>query len=163
VYESSYNTSFSYFDWIFSANYGEAYDIHVLSFDFAGNLGQDRRQVVCSERGIYESGFLYLFDNPKMGPFNILNTLNMAVAIDQEYLYVVVPSVHPDAVTVDFVANKLILGETTSYTDDDLSDGAYYDLPLSSGLYELSAIAYDSNGSQLAEYIIISKMLVILL
>lgn len=163
VYDSAYNTSFSWFDWIFSANYGESYDIHVLAFDFAGNLGQDRRQVVCSERGIYEPGYLYIFDNPKTGPVSLLTTLNMAAAIDQDYLYVVLPQVHKNTSTVDFNAHKLILDEIVTFTDTDMADGASYDLPLSSGLYELTAISYNSNGVKLEEYVIISKMLVILL
>jgi hypothetical protein len=163
VYDSSYNTSFTWFEWIFSASYGESYDIHVMAFDYAGNLGQDRRLIVCSERGIYEPGYLYLFDNPKTGPLQLLSTLNMAVAIDQDYLYVVLQQVHPNASTVVFTAHKLILDQINTFTDDDLSNGASYDLPLSSGLYELSATSYNSQGGKIGEYVIISKMLVFLL
>ena len=163
MFESPFNTSFTWFDWVFSANYGESYDIHVLVFDYAGNLGQDRRQVICSERGIYQPGYMYLFDNPKMGPLDLLVSLNIAVAVDQDYLYVAVPNIHPDATAVEFVVHKLILDQIQTFMDADLTDGAYYDLPISSGLYELTATALDSEGGQLEEYIIIAKMFVLLL
>jgi hypothetical protein len=50
-----------------------------------------------------------------------------------------------------------------TFTDTDMDDGASYDLPLPSGLYELTATSYNSDGVKLEEYVIISKMLVILL
>jgi len=156
--------NFVWFDWQFTADYGEIYDIHVEAYDKAGNKGEDHKTTICSDRGLYEPGCIYLFDNPKIGPLALLTNLDVSVAVDYGSLYIIIPEVHENATSIEFVAKQIILEHEFSTWDTNLSDGCSceFDLP-SLGFYKITAYAYDDENALLDEYLIISQMLVILL
>ena len=134
------------------------------AYDKAGNKGEDHKTAVCSDRGLYEPGCIYLFDNPKIGPLPLLTLFDVSVAVDYESLYIVIPEVHENATSIEFVAKQIILEHEFSTWDTNLSDGSFceFDLP-SVGFYKITAYAYDDEDALLDEYLVISQMLVILL
>lgn len=164
VFDKTYNAVTTiWFEYVFSAEIGESYEIHVEVYDTAGNKGEDHISTVCSERGIYLPGYLYLFDNPKIGPKPLLVTLGLSIALDYTTLYIVLPEYPANTSYVKFVATQVFMGNTKTVTDNDVSDGCSYELQLPLGVYEITAFPYDSQGQQLGFVTLISKLLVILL
>ena len=160
VYSNEYNLTFTH---MFNASYGELYDIQIISYDAAGNIGQDRKEVLCSDKGIYEPGFIYLFDNPKIGPSNFLIWLDMCITVDYDTLYIVIPEVHENASYADFIAEKIIMGNVIVRRDTNCSDRCAINMNLPLGLYNITAEIYDSNDVLLETYEVISQMLLLLL
>lgn len=152
-----------WFEWNFTADLGEIYDIFVQVWDIAGNTMQDRRTVTCPNRGTYEPGYLYLFDNPKAGPKKLLLTLGLSIAVNYDTLYVVVPDVTGQAVSVKFVATQVFRGEEFIFWDTNMTDGCTTDLLVPLGVYEINAYAYDTHNNLLEEYPIIAKLFILLL
>jgi hypothetical protein len=165
VYNTTVNGDhISWFHWEFSVDFGEIYDINVEAFDMAGLKGENGKTVVCSERGIYEPGYIYLFDNPKIGVLPLLIDLNLAITVDYDNLYIVLPEVHQNATSVRFNAKQLLLEQEFTTQDTILSDGCSCELNLQMfGFYKITASAYDDEDTLLEEYVIIPQMLVILL
>ncbi len=152
-----------WFETAFQAYYGETYDIVVTSVDLAGNRGYDRRTITCSDRGIYQIGYVYILDNPKIGPKKLLVTLGLAAVVDSTALFVACPTSVDDAVRVQFVATQLFLKKTFTCEDVLLSDGITGELAVPSGLYALAAEFYDKADQKIATVPLIQKILVILL
>ncbi|MFO7677287.1 MAG: DUF2341 domain-containing protein [Thermoplasmatota archaeon] len=152
------------FLWEFTAEIGEVYTIAVEVYDIAGNYIVERKTVTCSERGIYEIGYIYLFDNPKIGPIELLRSLELAAAVQYEGLYVLCSDVHPNASTVKFVAKQQFMEYEFYVWDTNLSDGcsAVLNLPML-GLYEISAHVYDEDNVLLQQIQIIKRMAVLIL
>ena len=166
--ETVYNTLWDgelhiWYEWNFTADLGEYYDIDVFVWDEAGNKMQERRTVQCPEYGIYESGCIYLFNNPKIGPLRLLVALGLSLAVNKDTLYVVLPDITSDAASVTFVATRSWLKQEFSFTDSDLSDGCSTNLLLPFGIYSIKAYAYDPDNILIEEYLVITKMLILLL
>lgn len=151
-----------WFDRSFIADLGETYDIHVEIWDKAGNRAEERRTVLCPEYGIYETGYIYWFNNPKIGPVKLLVSFGLSIAVSNDTLYVVLPGVISDAVSVKFVATPAFLNNEYYFVDENLSDGCSANLLLPFGIYSIKAYAYDDQNNQLEEYTIITKMLIFL-
>jgi hypothetical protein len=150
-----------WFEWNFTADLGENYDIYVEVWDKAGNRMEERRTVQCPDHGMYDPGYIYLFDSPKMGPVQLLVALGLSIAMTYDTLYVVLPGVTSDAVAVKFTATQVFLKKEFSFLDTNLSDGCSTDLLVPLGFYEIKAFAYDSSNTLIAEYPIITKMLIV--
>ena len=103
-----------WFEWNFTADRGENYDIYVEVWDKAGNKIEERRTVLCPDHGMYDPGYIYLFDNPKIGPVRLLVTLGLSIAMTYDTLYVVLPGVASDAVSVKFAATQVFLKKELS-------------------------------------------------
>jgi len=165
VYNKTYNGEQSvFFETQFIADIAEIYDIYVESYDLAGNNAQDQKTVTCSDRGLYETGCIYIFDNPKIGPLPFLVNRGYAIAVDYDSLYITVPGIHENASSVKFAAKQKILEHELTTWDNNVSDGVSceFDLPLL-GIYRITASAYDSEDVFLEEYLVIEQMLVIIL
>jgi hypothetical protein len=152
-----------WFEWNFTADRGETYDIFIEVWDIAGNMMEDRRTVICPDRGLYDPGYIYLFDNPKLGPVKLLVTLGLSIAVNYDTLYVVLPGVTSDAASVKFVATQVFLTKEFVFWDTNMSDGCSINLVVPFGFYQINAYAYDSSNNLLTEYLIITKMLILLL
>jgi len=165
VYNVTYSgEQFVWYDWQFSADFGELYDIYIEAYDVAGNKGVNRKTVTCSERGIYEPGHIYIFDNPKIGPLHLLVNLDLTIVVDYDNLFIVLPEFHENATSIKFVAKKIILEQEFSTWDTNLSDGASCELILSPlGFYKITASAYDEEDNILEEYNILNQMFVLLI
>jgi len=165
--ETIYHTVFNgeskvWFEWSFTADLGETYDIYVEAWDKAGNKMEERRTVVCPDKGLYSPGYIYWFDYPKIGPVSLLVNRNLAIAVHNTPLYVVVPSVTSEAVSVEFVATQLYRENTFVSSDTNLSDGCSTSLQVPIGLYAIYAYAYDASHNKLEEYTVITKMFILL-
>jgi hypothetical protein len=164
VFDTLYNGETRiWFEWNFTADLGEIYDIYVEVWDKAGNKIEEQRTVTCPEYGMYEPGYIYLFDNPKMGPYNLLVSLGLSIAINYDTLYIVLPEVANDVASVKFQATQVFLGKQFDFWDMNLSDGCSVDLLVPFGRYSINAYAYDNSNELIGEYSIITKMLIILL
>ncbi len=164
IFNSSYmGDHLVWFTWNFSAVPGETYDLIVKVWDIAGNTMEERRTIRCPDRGQYETGYIYWFDTPKIGPRPILRTLDMAIAVNYTTLYVVLPSVSENVASVKFVATQFFLGKTLEFWDHNASGGFSTDLKVPFGFYSLTAVKYDGSGNQIAVTPIITKLLIILL
>lgn len=152
-----------WFERSFTADLGETYDIHVEIWDKAGNRVEERRTVFCPDYGIYETGYIYWFNNPKIGPVKLLVSMGLSIAVSNDTLYVVLPGVISEAASVKFVATQAFLTKEYLFLDEDLSDGCSANLLLPFGIYSIKAYAYDTQNNQLEEYTIITKMLILLL
>jgi hypothetical protein len=162
IFDTLYNGESSiWFEWNFTADRGENYDIYVEVWDAAGNRIEERRTVQCPDHGMYDPGYIYLFDNPKMGPVKLLVALGLSIAMTYDTLYVVLPGVTSDAVSVNFTATQVFLKKEFVFPDTNLSDGCSADLLVPLGFYAIKAFAYDSSNTLIAEYPIITKMLII--
>jgi len=164
VFDAEYSgESTVWFEWNFTADRGETYDIFVEAWDEAGLKMEDRRTVVCPDRGVYETGYLYLFDNPKYGPMKLLVALGLSIAVDYDTLYVLLPGLSTEATSVKFVATQLFLQKEFIFWDRNMTDGCSTDLLVPFGLYQITAYAYDSGNNLIQEYPIVTKMLILLL
>lgn len=164
VFDSIVEGHTVWFEWNFTAELGEAYDLHIIAYDYAGNEGHDRRQITVSDKGIYEAGYIYVFENPKIGPRPVLASLDFAVAIDHDNLYVLLDNMLDDnASSVEFVAKQRFLGREFTCFDTNLSDGCFCDFDIPIGLYEIKAYVYDEEEKEIANHLLVSKLLVILL
>jgi len=152
-----------WFEWNFTADRGETYDIYVEVWDEAGNKMEERRTVTCPDRGLYDLGYIYWFDNPKIGPVHLLVTLGLSIAVNYDTLYVVLPGISGNVTSVKFVATQLFLGQVFEFWDMNMTDGCSVNLLVPFGIYGIKAYAYDSNHNQLAEYPIVAKMLILLI
>ncbi|MEM4257536.1 MAG: DUF2341 domain-containing protein [Candidatus Thermoplasmatota archaeon] len=152
-----------WFDTSFSASYGETYDILVISVDQAGLRGIDRRTVRCSEKGIYQIGYLYITNHDKIGPVHLLTRLGVAVVVDFNVLVCAAAEIPDNAVAVEFVATQQFLKKTYTCWDTNVSDGAIVNLSIPSGFYELSARLYDADQHQVGSVVLIKKILVVIL
>ncbi len=166
--EVRYDTVFNgeshiWFELNFTADRGETYDIHVIVWDKAGNNIEERKTVLCPDYGIYDTGYIYWFQNPKIGPVQFLLKLGLSIAVSNDTLYVILPGVTIDATSVKFVATQSFLKKEFTFEDADLSDGCSAHLLLPFGIYKIKAYAYDENNTQLEEYTIITKMMILLL
>jgi Domain of unknown function (DUF2341) len=166
--EVRYDTVFNgeshiWFVYNFTADRGETYDIHVFVWDKAGNNIEERKTVLCPDYGIYDTGYIYWFQNPKIGPVQFLLTLGLSVAVSNDTLYVILPGVTSDATSVTFVATQSFLKKEFTFEDADLTDGCSAHLLLPFGIYKIKAYAYDENNTQIGEYTIITKMMILLL
>jgi hypothetical protein len=165
--ETIYDTIFNgesriWFEWNFTADRGETYDIHVEVWDKAGNKIEERKTVLCPDYGIYDTGYIYWFNNPKIGPVQLLVTLGLSIAVSNDILYVILLGITSDAASVKFVATQLFLKKEFTFWDMNLSDGCSANLLVPFGLYKIKAYAYDDTNNQLEEYTIITKMLVLI-
>jgi len=160
---SYYGASSVWFEWNFTADLGETYDIYVEVWDMAGNKIEDRRTVQCSNHGIYDPGYIYLFDNPRIGPIRFLVSLGMSIAVDYDTLSVILPEYSSAAASVKFVATQALLKKEYVFEDTNLSDGCSVELLVPLGVYQIKAFSYDSLNNQLEEYTIITKMLILTL
>lgn len=164
IFDKNYTGEyFVWFDWHFTADLGETYDIFVEVWDVAGNMIQERRTVQCPDHGMYEPGYIYLLENPKMGPYRFLLTLDLSIAVNYTSLYVVLPGITGEAASVKFVATQFFLGKTFEFWDMNMTDGCSTNLVVPLGIYSINAFAYDINNTQVAEYPIIAKLLIVLL
>lgn len=164
VFDSRYpGESKIWFEWNFTADRGETYDIFIEAWDRAGNTMEDRRTVLCPDRGVYETGYVYLFDNPKYGPMKMLVALGLSIAVDYNTLYMLLPSVNSNAASVKFIATQVLLEKEYDFWDRNMSDGCSVDLLVPFGMYKINAEAYDNLGTLIQEYPIITKMLIWLL
>ena len=166
--ETIFNTSYTgdhfvWFEWHFTAERGETYDLFIDVWDIAGNKMEERRTIRCPDRGLYEPGYIYWFDTPKIGPRPILRTLDMSIAVNYTTLYVALPGASQDVASVKFVAKQFFLGKTFEFWDKNTTGGFSTDFQVPFGIYSMTAFTYDSNGNQLAEIQIITKLLIILL
>jgi hypothetical protein len=166
--ETIYDTEFNgesrvWFDRSFIADLGETYDIFVKAWDKAGNLIQERRTVFCPDYGVYETGYIYWFNNPKIGPSQLLVSFGLSIAVNNDTLYVVLPDISSETARVEFVATQAFLKQHFHFNDTDLSDGCSAHLLLPLGIYGIKAYAYDAEHQLIKEYTIITKMLIILL
>jgi hypothetical protein len=162
IFDTLYNgESPIWFEWNFTADRGENYDIYVEVWDTAGNRIEERRTVQCPDHGMYDPGYIYLFDNPKIGPVRLLVTLGLSIAVNYDTLYVVLPGVTSDAASVKFLATQVFLKKEFVFWDMNLSDGCSADLLVPFGFYEVKAYAYDTTNNLIAEYPVITKMLII--
>jgi len=163
VLDEEFEGYFTWFEYTFTATIGETYDIKVIAEDEAGHAPWDNRNVSCIEYGIYEPGFLYIFKNPKI-PVSILETLELAAAVDYDILYVLLLEYDENATSVEFVARQLILGAEFTCRDNNLTDGCScnFEFSFPIGFYEIKAHVYEGD-TKLEEHLIISKMLVVLL
>jgi len=162
IFDTLYNgESPIWFEWNFTADRGENYDIYVEVWDRAGNRIEERRTVQCPDHGMYDPGYIYLFDNPKVGPVRLLVTLGLSIAMNYDTLYVVLPGVTSNAASVKFTATQVFLKKEFVFWDMNLSDGCSADLQVPFGVYEVKAYAYDSSNTLIAEYPVITKMLII--
>jgi hypothetical protein len=162
--EEFFNSSISgllkFFDLNFNAELGKTYDIHVIAFDKAGNKGQGRRQIIVSEKGVYEPGYLYLFDNPKSGPRPVLKKLNLALVFSYNNLFVKYPCFNQNASSAKFLATKLQKNEEFIIWDNNLSDSCSCDLKIPSGLYEIKVFIYDKDNNEIGCDVLISKLFI---
>lgn len=149
-----------WFERSFVADRGETYDIHVEVWDKAGNRIEERRTVVCPDYGVYETGYIYWFNNPKVGPVKLLVSLGLSIAVNRDTLFVILPGVSEQAASVKFIATQAFLKKEYSFVDEDLSDGCSVELLVPVGLYSIKASAYDGQNNLVAEYMIITKMLI---
>ncbi|MBN1280420.1 MAG: DUF2341 domain-containing protein [Candidatus Thermoplasmatota archaeon] len=164
IYDEQYSgQSTVWFSWSFIADLGESYEIYVEAWDTAGSKIEDRRTVVCPDYGMYEPGYIYLFNTQKLGPLKILVTLGLSIAVNYDTLYVVLPDVTSAAASVKFTATQVFLKNEYVFWDENLTDGCSVDLLVPFGFYEIKASAYDEYGTLLQEYPIITKMLILLL
>ena len=166
--ETIYDTEFNgesrvWFDRSFIADLGETYDIFVEVWDKAGNVIQERRTVFCPDYGVYETGYIYWFNNPKIGPIQLLVSCGLSIAVNNDTLYIVLPEISGEAASVEFVATQTFLKQEFHFSDTDLSDGCSTNLRVPLGLYAIKAYAYDTEQNLLKEYTIITKMLIFLL
>ena len=152
-----------WFEWSFTADAGETFDVYAEGFDVAGLRGQDRRTVVCTNRGVYEIGYLYLFDNPPDGPKPLLVSLGVAAAINYDTLFIVASEPPGEAAWVEFVAQRIILKDKVTMVDQNLSDGCSIELTAPPGIYSIKAYVYDSDDQLLEEQTLISKIVLLLL
>ena len=104
-----------WFDWNFTAESGETYDLFITAYDKAGNVGRDRKQILVSERGLYEAGYIYLFENQKFGPLSLLENRDMAVVIANDIFYVVLPEFEDNTSSIEIVATQQFLVLTVSF------------------------------------------------
>jgi len=160
MYDEEY---FVWFDMQFVAEYYQTYEIHVEAYDKSGKKGEDHVDTTLSDRGLYEPGYIYLLGNPKIGPISILVNINLAVAVDYDSLYIVLPEFHENASSVKFVAKQLLLKNEFTDWDRNLTDGCSinFKMPLPIGFYEIKAYSYDAQENQLEDYLIIAKIFVI--
>lgn len=164
VFNESYDGVYTaWFEWNFSVEYGETYDIHIEVFDKAGLKGDDRRTVVCSERGIYSTGYIYFFNNPKIGPVSLLQVLDLSILFDYTSLYIVVPEFHENVSSAKFVARQILLNNKFEQWDDNVSDGCVTELDLPLGLYEIKVFLYNEEEQLLEEILLIPRLVVILI
>lgn len=162
IFDTLYNgESPIWFEWNFTADRGENYDIYVEVWDTAGNRIEERRTVQCPDHGMYDLGYIYLFDNPKIGPVRLLVTLGLSIAMTYDTLYVILPGVTSDAASVKFLAAQVFIKKEFVFWDMNLSDGCSADLLVPFGFYEVKAYAYDITNNLIAEYPVITKMLII--
>ena len=106
---------------------------------------------------------IYIFDNPKIGPIKLLVSLGLTIAVNYDTLYVVLPGVTSEASSVKFLATQVSLGDEFEFWDMNLSDGCSADLLVPFGRYAIKAYAYDSSDTLIAEYSVVTKMLILLL
>jgi hypothetical protein len=136
--EVQYDTGFNgeshiWFNMNFTANRGETYDIHVMVWDNAGNTIEERKTVLCPDYGVYDTGYIYWFQNPKIGPVQFLLTLGLSIAVSNDTLYVILPGVPSEAASVTFVATQSFLKKEFTFDDTNLSDGCSVHLLLPLG------------------------------
>jgi hypothetical protein len=112
---------------------------------------------------VYETGYIYWFNNPKIGPSQLLVSFGLSIAVNNDTLYVVLPDISSEAVHVEFVATQAFLKKEFRFNDTDLSNGCSANLLLPLGIYGIKAYAYDTEHHLLQEYTIITKMLIFLL
>ncbi|MFA5102385.1 MAG: DUF2341 domain-containing protein, partial [Candidatus Thermoplasmatota archaeon] len=148
-----------WFDWNFTADRGETYDIYIVVFDKAGNKMEERKTVFCPDYGVYEIGYIYWFNNPKI-PVQLLVSLGLSIAVANNFLYVILPGVPSDAASVKFVATQLFLKKEYTFWDMNPSDGCSAELLVPLGTYKIKAYTYDASSNPLGEYTIITKMLI---
>jgi hypothetical protein len=164
--ELIYDTMFQgepriWFEWNFTADRGETYDLFVESWDKAGNSIQERRTILCPDYGTYDTGYIYWFNNPKIGPVKLLLSMGLSIAVTRDTLYVILPGVSTDAMSVKFVATQEFLKKDLIFWDENLSDGCSADLLVPLGIYKIKAFSYDADDNQLQEFTIITKMLIL--
>lgn len=149
--------------WNFSAAVGDSFEIKVEVHDHAGNIGIDARSISVSEYGLYVPGYVYWFDNPKIGPVYPLQRADMAVVVNYNTLHVVLHDIVPGAVSAEFVARRQMLGiNVTPFYDMNLEDGVSYDMPLPLGVYQISVTLFNLQNEPIYHAVLIYKILVIL-
>jgi len=164
IYDTVFNgESRVWFDWNFTADRGETYDIHIKAWDKAGNSIEERKTILCPDYGIYDTGYIYWFNNPKIGPVKSLVTLGLSIAVSNDMLYVILPGVTVDATSVEFVATQTFLKKEFTFEDTNLSDGCSANLLVPFGIYKIKASAYDNDNNFLEEYTIITKMMILII
>jgi hypothetical protein len=161
IYSGEYKI---WFDYNFTADAGETYDIRIECYDMAGLRGQERRIVTCSDKGVYDVGYFYLFDDEPAGPYPFLVKLGMAIAVNYDSLLFVLKDYSSEAAWVEFVAQGLILKDQFTFVDDNLTDGCSINLKARQiGIYSVKAYVYDAGGNLIQEHTLISKILIVLL
>jgi hypothetical protein len=114
---------------------------------------------------MYEPGYVYLLDNPKIGPLPLLENIGLAVAVKYDFLYMILPEVHENATMVEFVASHVNIQREIICTDENLTDGASceMELLLPIGMYHINAYAYNASQVLLEEYVIVPQMFVLII
>ena len=151
-----------WFERNFTADLGETYDIHVEAWDKAGNKMQEKRTVVCPDRGLYSPGYIYWFDYPKIGPVPALVNRDLSIAVNKNTLYVVRTEIPIDAASVEFIATQQYRDKQFVFVDINLSDGCSVELQLPVGIYAIQAYAYDDMHNKLEEFTVIARMFIVL-
>jgi hypothetical protein len=98
-----------------------------------------------------QPGYVYLNIFQENNPYahlNLLDTFGASIMIDRINDHLAVEATVTEAVHfVVFEAVNIIRGDNTSCDDTNVSDGASGVLTISSGLWQLTACAYDENGT----------------
>jgi hypothetical protein len=148
--------------WLCDRSYDKQQWKHIIAqvYDYAGHMYEYNIYVFFGSPE-YQTGYVYIFGNP-YGPFPLMSAFRYSIAIDQNYLPLIVTDLNEEASYVDIIAKQRFRGNEFTFKDEDLTDGCFCDLDLPVGIYSIIARQYD-NGGLIDERTIVPKMIVILI
>jgi len=132
------------------------YDLKVIAFDKAGNKGQYRKQFNVVQKGVYEPGYIYIYDNPKIGPGFLLNKYNITMVVNKT-LYLITNSID-NAKSAEFIIKKINKNENKSIIDTNSNNGFSINTNLQTGFYEIIVEFFDDNDNKIKSEILNKKM-----
>ncbi|MBU1941637.1 MAG: hypothetical protein KKC68_07670, partial [Candidatus Thermoplasmatota archaeon] len=151
--------------WLCTRNFVRQWK-HLIAqvYDKAGHMYEHNIYIYFSNRqdGIFRPGYVYLFGNQTLGPFGILDLMQLAIAIDVNVLYCRLASWHTEGDSVEFVAKRLVLPKEYRFNDTDLTDGASCFLNLPWGFYQITAYIYDDSQTLIEDQLVIKRILITL-
>ena len=115
------------------------------------------------ENGIYEPGYIYLFNSSYLGPLPTLVLFNLAAVIDISTLYVKCNNYDNRTYSMKFIAQDLIVGYKFESWDYNATNGCSTDIMLPIGFFQLSAIAYNETNNVIGNYILTEQLFVFLI
>jgi len=148
--------------WLCDRSYDKQQWKHIIAqvYDYAGHMYEYNIYVFFGSPE-YQTGYVYIFGNP-YGPFPLMSAFRYSIAIDQNYLPLIVTDLNEEASYVDIIAKQRFRGNEFTFKDEDLTDGCFCDLNLPVGIYSIIARQY-GNGGLIDERTIVPKMIVILI